>query len=403
MDRIYYIILYLIVFLFFVVLIKGYTYNKNLKKNLLNILRLNTKNYLKNFVNMANKKNFKTKNIIDLIKINFDSLKKEKHNFEKTKAMLDSAFDFIDEGILITNKANKILYINKQTANLFKITNINEVISNKIINTNLKWLIEFNGELNFIVPEKYTSFYICGSVSYEKDFIIYKFTNMTEYKKLDYMSKEFISYITHELKTPLTSIIGFSETLKEVEEEDNRQIFYDIINKEAIRLNNLISDVLIFSEIEDNNDITKQKIHIKIILEEIKKLFIPQTSKKNFKINIFSNKIVILNCEKYLYQIFINIIDNSIKHSLGTTLNIKCYEDNDYVYVEFIDDGVGIPEMEVNNIFNRFYKVSNSKSKSKGTGLGLAIVLSLIKKINGNIEVFNNNLKGVTFKVCIPK
>ncbi len=80
------------------------------------------------------------------------------------------------------------------------------------------------------------------------NFTVYTFKNITEQKKIDNMSAEFISNITHELKTPLTSIIGFADTLKEVEDENDRQIFYDIISKEAIRLNNLISDILIFQK-----------------------------------------------------------------------------------------------------------------------------------------------------------
>src|SRR5699024_5718722 len=136
----------------------------------------------------------------------------------------------------------------------------------------------------------------------------YKFKNVSEYKKLDYMSKEFVSNITHELKTPLTSIIGFSETLKNVEDENDRQMFYDIINREAIRLNNLISDILIFSEIETQNDLSKQKIDITSLLYSIKQLLYPQIHETNFKIKISDDKVVILNCEKYIRQIFINIM-----------------------------------------------------------------------------------------------
>ncbi|EIA25564.1 Sensor protein, partial [Candidatus Arthromitus sp. SFB-4] len=122
--------------------------------------------------------------------------------------------------------------------------------------------------------------------------------------------QNFISNITHELKTPLTSIIGFADTLKEVEDENDRQIFYDIISKEAIRLNNLISDILIFSEIQTQNDITKQKIDIMQLLYSVKQLLTPQIS-NNININIIGDRIKILSCEKYIMQIFLNIIDNS--------------------------------------------------------------------------------------------
>lgn len=402
MNKIYYFLCLILLSIFSVVFYL-HIYNKQIRNKLLNILKLNSKNYLKNFVNMATKNKFKIKNIIDLIRIKFEVIQKEKINIEKNNFILNKAFNFVDEGILIVNYNYKIIFINNEMKNLFNITNVKDVLFKYIKDTCLNWLINFKDINSFEVPEKYCSINLLVNVLIDSNFKIYKFKNISEYKKLDSMSKEFISNITHELKTPLTSIIGFSETLKEVEEEENRQIFYEIINKEAVRLNNLISDILIFSEIETNNDINKQKINIINILERIKQLLIPQTNKVKFNITISGNKIFILNCEKYLYQIFLNIIDNSIKHSMGNNLNIKCSEDSKFVYISFEDDGIGIPEFEIQNIFNRFYRGSNSKSKSRGTGLGLCIVLSSIKKINGSIQVFNNKHKGVTFKITIPK
>ena len=377
---------------------------KKIKDELLSMLKMNSQNYLKYFVNMANKKDFKLKNILDLIRVKFEKIYENSDDLNQENYVLRKIIDIVDEGILILNKDNVIYYLNDELKELFNLSNIEELFNKNLKDTSLKWILDFENLNFFEVPNKYTSINIsCYVVEICNDLRVYKFKNVSEYKKLDYMSKEFVSNITHELKTPLTSIIGFSETLKNVEDENDRQMFYDIINREAIRLNNLISDILIFSEIETQNDLSKQTLDRTRLLYSIKQLLYPQIHETNFKIKISDDKVVILNCEKYIRQIFINIMDNSIKHSFGTTLNINCSEDNENIYVNFSDDGIGIPEEEIKNIFDRFYKVLNSKSKFRGTGLGLSIVQSSIQKINAKIGVFNNVDKGVTFKVIIPK
>lgn len=398
---IYFVLGFCVSILLFLLL--TYLYRIKINSELVNLLKINSKNYLKYVVNMANKNNFKFKNIIQMIQDRFEKNHKEIENLSSENYFLRNIIDVVDEGIIAIDKSQKICFVNERFLELFSCDGEN--LNGKFLDkTKFHWIVNFENINLFEVPDKYTNINIsCSSFSISKNLKIYKFKNISEFKKLDYMSKEFISNITHELKTPLTSIIGFSETLKNVENEDDRQMFYDIINREAIRLNNLISDVLTFSEIESQNDISKQKIDVMHLLKDIRKILEPQLYKTNFKIEISGNKIIILNCEKYLHQIFMNIMDNSLKHSFGTTLKINLYEDEKNVYINFTDDGIGIPEEDFGNIFNRFYKVQNSKSKCRGTGLGLSIVKTCITKINGKINIFNNDDRGITFEIIIPK
>lgn len=401
------LIIYLLVgFLIFnlVLFLICYFYIKKIKNELIGILVENSQDYLREFVNISHNKFSKLQNIVNLIKIKFNKLFDNYKKLNDNNSIIEKVINVIDYGILVLDKDNIICYINSTVATLFNIDNIENLFNKNIIDTPLNWILNFKDLNVFDIPNEYTSEdIVCYTFNITNDLKLYKFKNISDYKKFDYMSKEFISNITHELKTPLTSIIGFSETLKSVEEENDRQMFYDIINREAIRLNNLISDVLIFSEIDTNNDINKQKIDIIALLHSIKQLLQPQICKLNFEIRVLGDKILILNCEKYLRQIFINIIDNSIKHSFGTFIEIECSEDNENVFVKFSDNGIGIPNEELENIFNRFYKVLNSKSKGRGTGLGLSIVESCVRKINAKISVFNNDYGGITFKLEIPK
>lgn len=381
-----------------------YFCSKSLKNDLINLLKINSKNYLKNFVNMANKNYFKFKNIVNLINVKFEKAYGDINHLSNENYIFKKIIDIVDDGILILNNNNEIFHVNKEFISLFNLSSSKNLYNKQLNNSDFKWLLKFENLKLFEIPSEYSKANIlCHVENLSEGFKIYKFKNISEYKKMDYMSREFVSNITHELKTPLTSIIGFSETLKTVEYEEDRQVFYDIINREAIRLNNLISDVLIFSEIESQNDISKQKIDISELLYSIKQLLEPQLRQMNFKIEIPDSKIVILNCEKYLHQIFINIMDNSIKHSFGTILKVKFTEDSKNVYINFSDDGIGIPKGDIKNIFDRFYKVSNSKSKGRGTGLGLSIVKSCVEKMKADIIVFNNDDKGLTFKLIIPK
>lgn len=375
-------------------------HQRMLKNKLLDILKLNSSDYLKYFVSVSSDTNFIK--IFKLIEDKFKLIYKNYEDLKNYKLMLSKVIEFVDNGILILDKSNRICFANDLGVSILRIEDIKIFLGKIISDTDLNWILEFEDLKVFELPEEYSGRNILCYVEIYDDYKIYKFRDIAEYRRLEYMSGEFISNITHELKTPLTSIIGFSETLKNVEEEEERKIFYEIINKEAVRLNNLIRDILIFSEIETQNDMNKQRIDLFKILHEIKQLLSPQISKANFDVNISESKIIILNNEKYLRQIFINIMDNSIKHSFGTKIEINCFENDNSVYIDFCDNGIGIPDEDIKNIFDRFYKVPNSKSKSRGTGLGLSIVENFVKKINGTINVFNND-KGITFRIVIPK
>lgn len=378
--------------------------NRKIKEDLLCILKLNSRNYLKLFVGMANKKDFNQSVMIALIRRKFNKLYSDYRKVYKDVYILERAIDVLEYGILILSNNKNIYYVNEQVGKLFGIDNIKLLQNRDINDTHLRWLLKFYCNEVFEIPREYsTSNISCYIEKLDEKLTIYTFKNITDIKKLDTMSTEFISNITHELKTPLTSIMGFAETLKTVEDENDRQMFYDIISKEAIRLNNLISDVLIFSEIETQHDLNKQKIDIMGLLYNIKLLLTPQLEGGDFIIDIIGDKISVLGNEEYFRQIFLNIIDNSIKHSFGDKLKINCSQDEHYIYIEFCDNGIGIPCDEIEDIFNRFYKVSKSKTKSRGTGLGLSIVKSSVNKVGGQIEVFNNRDIGLTFKVIIPR
>ena len=228
--------------------------------------------------------------------------------------------------------------------------------------------------------------------------------DITDIKRLENIRSQFVANVSHELKTPLTSIKGFAETLKYVEDNNTRNKFLDIIDKEAERLTNLINDILILSNIENSNKMKNEEFNPSEVIEDVIKMFLNQIN--NEEVEIFfddkGTKELIGDRDKF-YQMMLNLVENAIKYSnIKATINIRTYENRDYQYIEVEDNGIGIPIEDLPRIFERFYRVDKSRVKG-GTGLGLAIVKHIVKMFNGEVYVDSKLNKGTKFTIKIRK
>lgn len=228
---------------------------------------------------------------------------------------------------------------------------------------------------------------------------------MEENKKAEQIRKDFVANVTHELKTPLTSISGFVETLQDGAAEDPavRAKFLDIIAIEAARLKRLIEDILIISDIENKREAnTNGDINVRESIEEILASMVPIIEAK--KINIityFAYEIYIGGNPDRFKQMMVNLIENAVKYSYdGGTVTITAKKKEDKVHISVNDEGIGIPEESLSRIFERFYRVDKSRSqKAGGTGLGLAIVKHIAALFEAEIKVESEPGKGSTFTV----
>ena len=217
--------------------------------------------------------------------------------------------------------------------------------------------------------------------------------NITEYAKLENMRKEFVANVSHELKTPITSIQGFIETLKMTDnlDEDTKNRFLTIIENEATRLTRLIDDILLLSTIENKTKKKVEKVDLFEVFEEVHEVINYIAKKKNIKVKYdFENKDIDLwEYSGYIRQILLNIISNAIKYTgENGKVSIKQYIKSEKVFIEVKDNGIGIPEEDIERIFERFYRVDKARSRSVGgTGLGLAITKHMVKALNGNVKV----------------
>lgn len=228
--------------------------------------------------------------------------------------------------------------------------------------------------------------------------------DITDIKRLENMRSQFVANVSHELRTPLTSIKGFAETLKYVKEEDTKNKFLDIIDKEADRLTRLINDILVLSNLENNTTVLEADFDPNEIITDVINVVSGQASSKKTSIEfVNTHKGLLVGDRDKFFQLILNLVENAIKYSgEGSSVVVKSYNVKDYIYIEVIDNGFGIPKEDLPRIFERFYRVDKSRAKG-GTGLGLAIVKHIVKIFNGEIFVDSKVGIGTKFTVKIKK
>ncbi|ETI68538.1 two-component system histidine kinase PnpS [Neobacillus vireti] len=240
--------------------------------------------------------------------------------------------------------------------------------------------------------------------------VLLVFHDITELKKLEQMRKDFVANVSHELKTPVTSIKGFTETLLDgaMNNQETLEAFLSIILKESDRLQSLIHDLLELSKIEQQGfELTLQQVDLHPMLEEVIALLSGKAEAKNVALEFYSKqKHVLINGDfDRLKQVFINLIGNAITYTPSGG-NVKIilldYERNVRIHVK--DSGVGIKKEEIPRIFERFYRVDRDRSRnSGGTGLGLAIVKHLVEAHHGKISVKSDVGEGSEFILELDK
>ena len=225
-------------------------------------------------------------------------------------------------------------------------------------------------------------------------------------KRVENMRRGFVSNVTHELKTPLTSIRGFVETLKAGAIEDPKiaHKFLDIIEIESDRLSNLISDTLLLSEIESKKDTKREPCDVNAVITEVVELLQPKVREHVRLIFHPDASVRPYSCNRdRLKQLLINLTDNGLKATEFGAVTISCRSTASQLVIEISDTGIGMEEEQLDRIFERFYRVDKGRSKAQGgTGLGLSIVKHIVELYNGTIEVTSKPGEGTEFTVRLP-
>lgn len=239
--------------------------------------------------------------------------------------------------------------------------------------------------------------------------IVLVFHDITELKKLEQMRKDFLANVSHELKTPITSIKGFSETLLDgaMENQQFCEHFLHIILKESERMQGLIEDLLDLSKIEQQGfKLNMGTVDMKELLGEIKMVLENKSQEKEISLQVdVLRHVPVIGDPSRLKQIFINLVNNAIVYTpAGGTVSVALLEDEHNAYIKVSDTGIGISTEEIPRIFERFYRVDKARSRNTGgTGLGLSIVKHLVEAHHGTITVDSTVGEGTTFTVALPK
>ncbi|MGL4522043.1 MAG: two-component system histidine kinase PnpS [Bacilli bacterium] len=239
--------------------------------------------------------------------------------------------------------------------------------------------------------------------------IVIVFHDITELKRLENMRKDFLANVSHELKTPITSIKGFSETLLDgaLEDAELSEQFLGIILKESDRMSALIGELLELSKIEQPDfSLDIQKIVVQELLTDTLAVITPRLEQKEQRIEVQDGSTTPFYADYHrMQQILLNLLTNAVNYSHeGTQIKLIVTEVKDVIRFEIVDNGPGIPKEEIPRIFERFYRLDKARSRnSGGTGLGLSIVKHLVDAHDGKISVESIVGRGTTFKIEVPK
>lgn len=218
--------------------------------------------------------------------------------------------------------------------------------------------------------------------------------------------REFTANVSHELKTPLQSIIGAAELLEnDIIKEEDRPHFISNIRKEASRLVDLIEDIIRLSQMDEHMEMEKEEVSLCKIANEVRETLLDAATNKNIDIEVYGDDVNMLGVHSLLYEMLYNLCDNAIKYNnLGGYVKIFIENRNNSIILRIEDNGIGISKEHHEKIFERFYRVDKSHSKvSGGTGLGLAIVKHAVMIHDGKVIVKSKVNEGTVIEVIFDK
>lgn len=352
-----------------------------------------------------------------------DDVEKVVNNLDLERNKINYILDNMKDGFIIFDKYKKVFTINKKarqildcykkelgkdiiyyTQNIKFLENIDEVLRTK---TNVTFDIKTDNKKVYSVhinPIK------AGLFNSKKSGGIILIIDVTLDKKTEKIRQEFFSNASHELKTPITSIQGYTELLYNdfAKDKEQEKEFLEKIQFEINNITSLVNDILLIAKLETKEKDTP-KLDTNINLVDLTNEIIETTKPACIENNILVEN----NCElvhikadyKKIHELVSNLVTNAIKYNRQDGIvKVSCSDDDKFIYIVVEDTGIGIPKVDTERIFERFYRVEKGRSKSLGgTGLGLSIVKHIVKYYNGTIKVRSIEGEGSEFKIKLPK
>ncbi len=345
-------------------------------------------------------------------------IKKNTFDLNSQQSKTEIILEHMADGVMAFSTTKEIVHMNKSAMRMLNITNeeesfdtICQKLNLNIDFTKVMYLPNYQSvEIKTQLGELALSIVFAPFFSDELSpmGVIMIIRNITDSVQTDNVRKEFVANVSHELKTPLTSIRGYSETIMNGDLTYQEIIrFSKVINQEANRMSRLVSDLLQLSKMDYNRvSWNKAKLNTLDILKNVceKVRFEAEEKKHKLELICAENLPSIYADKDSVQQIIINILTNSIKYTPeGGLIRIYAGPIENRVYIKVIDNGIGIPQKDLSRIFERFYRVDKARSrKMGGTGLGLSIVKEMVDGNNGTINIDSKLNEGTEVIITFP-
>ena len=340
------------------------------------------------------------------------------------RSELETVLSSMLEGVIAVDNQERIVNMNQAAAKWFEIDpakyqnrNIQEIIRNialqQFVTTSLASNVPLQEDITLYKNDERILNVKSSPLldaNQEQIGILVVFSDVTQFRRLENMRRDFVANVSHEIKTPLTAIKGFVETLQhgKVEKPEETKRFLEIIQKHADRLNAIIEDLMTLSriELEDKEKrILFQKNTISDVFQAAAQICRPNAEEKKIRIDLIDNHGIVANFDPHLLeQAVVNLIDNAIKYSdPESTIQVMANQFGSEMVIQVQDQGIGIAKKHLSRLFERFYRVDKARSRNQGgTGLGLAIVKHIAQAHGGYVTVESTVGAGSTFTIHLP-
>ncbi|MFR3920341.1 MAG: sensor histidine kinase [Clostridia bacterium] len=364
------------------------------------------------------KKGTEIDSLTNVIEIMTGELKQNLVEVNRQKREIETILLHMTDGIIAFNVKGAVTHINpaaRELLNLSENDDSFEKIFNKInLDISMEKIMYLENwtasEQRVCIGEKTVNIFFAPYKDENKlsSGIIAVIQDITEHVKLDNMRKEFVANVSHELKTPITSIIGYADTLADGEyDKETQDRFLNVISSEGNRMANLVSDLLTLSRYDTNRVVREiTEFDLGELAKQCQLKLDIEAGKKNQKVECYVTADVppVKADKNGIERVILNVLSNAIKYTKENG-EIKIYVGFVYndAYIKIIDNGIGIPEQDLGRVFERFYRVDKARSREMGgTGLGLAIAKEIIEQNNGSIDIKSIFGKGTEVVIRIP-
>ena len=345
-------------------------------------------------------------------------LKDKLNEVSSRKNQIETILLHMTDGIIAFNMNGEIILINPAAKKFLSISpednTFDDIFGKFKLDINMEKVIYLESwtstEQRIQVDDQYVKVLFAPFKNEDErpDGVIAVIQDITEHVKLDNMQKELVADVSHELKTPITSIMGYADTLLEGGyDEETQTKFLNVIASESRRMARLVTDLLTLSRYDSNKKKTqKETFDLGDLVKQCQEKLAIEIKKKGHKVNSFVTADVppVYADKDDIERVVLNILTNSIKYTPDNG-EIKIYVGFVYndAYIKIFDNGIGIPEDDLSRIFERFYRVDKARTREMGgTGLGLSIAKEILDKNGGSIDIKSKVGEGTEVVIRIP-